>query len=67
MRITPITTMDIIRYRQVANTVVDTFTNKVLYKGSKASKMLDKVNQIGLLNANLIDHKQTGKLLSFVA
>ena len=56
MRITPITTQDIILYRKVANQVLDTFTNKVLYTGNKAENIYKEVNRIGLINAHIIDN-----------
>jgi hypothetical protein len=67
MRITPITTKDIIRYYQAGSKVIDSFTNKVLYNGNNAPQMLLKINKIGLLNASIIDSGSKAKFLSLVA
>ena len=55
IKITPIASNEIIRYRKVANKVLDTFTNKVLYTGKKAQHVYNRVNQIGMYNANVLD------------
>ena len=67
MRIAPLTNQDIIRYRQVSNKVIDTFTNKVLYKGGRAGKILKKVNQIGMINASLIDNGKNKLKFMYIA
>jgi ribosomal protein S7 len=55
IKITPIANREIIRYRKVANKVLDTFTNQVLYTGKKAQHVYNRVNQIGMYNANVLD------------
>ena len=74
MRITPITNANIfMRYRIMDGTrVLDSFTNQV-FKTSSASRLLDKLNKIGSLNARIIDMnatrplKQQKRLLEVVA
>ena len=74
MRITPITNANVfMRYRIMDGTrVLDSFTNQV-FKTSSASKLLDKLNKIGSLNARIIDMnatrplKQQKRLLEVVA
>ena len=60
MRITPITNANIfMRYRVMDGTrVLDSFTNQI-FKTSSASKLLDKLNKIGTLNARIIDMNAT--------
>jgi ribosomal protein S7 len=55
IKITPIANREIIRYRKVANKVLDTFTNTILYTGKKAQHVYNRVNQIGMYNANILD------------
>ena len=55
IKIIPIANNEIIRYRKVANKVLDTFTNTVLYKGHKAQHVYNRVNQIGMYNASVLD------------
>ena len=74
MRITPITNANVfMRYRIMDGTrVLDSFTNQV-FKTSSASRLLDKLNKIGSLNARIIDMnatrplKQQKRLLEVVA
>ena len=74
MRITPITNANVfMRYRIMDGTrVLDSFTNQV-FKTSSASRLLDKLNKIGSLNARIIDMnatrplKQQKRLLEIVA
>ena len=60
MRITPITNANVfMRYRVMDGTrVLDSFTNQI-FKTSSASKLLDKLNKIGTLNAHIIDMNAT--------
>ena len=65
IKITPIANNEIIRYRKIANKVIDTFTNTVLYNGRKAQHIHNRVNQIGMYNASVLDNgsKQALKLM----
>ena len=68
IKITPIASNEIIRYRKIANKVIDTFTNKVLYTGRKAQHIYNRVNQIGMYNASVLDNGNKGKLkLMYIA
>ena len=60
MRITPITNANVfMRYRIVDNSkVVDSFTNEI-FKTRSASKLLEKLNKIGTINAHIIDMNAT--------
>ena len=68
LRITPIANKDIIRYRKTGKKVLDTFTNKLLYEGNRASQVFKKINTIGMYNANILDTGSKHKLkLMYIA
>lgn len=62
MKITPIVSKDIIgRYNISNNSIIDTFTNKVLLNGktSKLNKVLADINRIGLINSDRLQINAT--------
>ena len=71
MRITPIVNRNFMfRYKQLSNRIVDTLTGAEYLQAStvKASNLLDRLNRIGLKNAEIIDRTGTqNNLFSIVA
>ena len=66
--ITPIANSDIIRYRKTGKKVFDTFTNQLLYEGSKARTIFKKIKQVGMYNAHILDTGSQNKLkLMYIA
>lgn len=64
MRITPLISADIIgRYTKRNNSIVDNFTMKVIHTKTP-DKMLNKLNKIGMLNAQRLQNKQ--QMLSII-
>ena len=56
MRITPLINADFFsRYQKWNNTVIDTFTNRVIKSSIDSTTLLERLNSIGMLNSHIID------------
>lgn len=61
MRITPLISTDIIgRYSKKSNCIIDNFTNTIIKTPTKQkqARLYCKLNTIGLLNSNRLQHNQ---------